>query len=130
MNVDHAIAPRLDEAWRHDAHETGKRHELYPMVSKRGIEGVVEFLASRERFVVDDLGRDTLCLREIKSLGISPIGNDDRDLCRITSVLRRPDERLHVGAAPRNKYAGPLARLRQSASLPRGLTCSSVPLRA
>ena len=104
MDVEHAALPMQHEIRREQPHEAGETDEFHAMLVESALECALEggaILAVRA--VVDHDGRNTLRFRASQPRGVRPVRDHEHDFGRIGAVLRRLDQRRHVGAAPGNQ---------------------------
>src|SRR5487761_193437 len=107
MDVDHAVAPNIDELGSEDTHEAGEADKVDTRFLERGIERRVECHAFGEASVRDDAGRNFGACGALEARGVGTIGDHRDDLGGIVACRAGVDQRLKVGAAARNQHAGP-----------------------
>jgi hypothetical protein len=116
MDVQHPPVPALHERGGEQAHEPAEADELDRVIIEYrlqcGLERRPVLAVGR---VIEHRGCDAGLARGVEPGGIRPVRQHERDLGRIV-LLRRRDQRRHVGAAPRDQDRDPLPhRARSSA---------------
>ena len=96
VDIDNAARIAIYKTLRKDAHKPGEHNKVrikrINFCGQRRIKG----LAADELLMVDNAGRDIVCIRERQTFSVGPVANDGLNVKR----QLRLDKRLHVAAAP------------------------------
>src|SRR6185312_4923828 len=106
MDVDHPVAPMIDEARGQQPHEAGEADELDARRFERLGERRLESFAARIVAMGDDGAGDAGALRVIETAGIGAVADDERAPGREIFLRASAHERFEIGAAARDQYRG------------------------
>ena len=90
VDVDHAVAPALDETGGHEPHETGERDDVHARHAEHALQLALEVLAVLVELVIEAERGNALRLRPGKTRRVGPVGNHRHDLGRIVGSRARP----------------------------------------
>ena len=109
MDVDHPVAPGIDEPICHQPHEAGQADQLNIVRLEMTLKFGFEILTGVVSFVVEADCRNAFACCHLQTWGVRTVRQNQGDGGRVFRVLGGFYERSHIAAAPGDQHGGSFA---------------------